>query len=361
MTRHQVFTLCFFAVVLLLLYEVALVFSPFLFPVLWAVILAHLTFPLHARLTTFFRGRETLSASVLTAGIMVLGVLPVILLSLMLVREAGDAHVAINDWISSGGVERLRDDFAKLPFRSGRIEGLISRIVVEQGNLKNVLIESSKAVSQFLVVEMTGLVKNTLLLAADFLVMIFTLFFLFKDGKRLFANLYQLIPLEESHKQQIFSRLDQTVRAVVKGMLITAIVQGLLAGAAYIVLGVSFPVFLTALTMLLAPLPFGGTALVWGPVVLYLYWVGPGWKALAMLVWGAGVVSTVDQVLRPILIGKGAQIPFVFLFFSVLGGLAAYGLIGLFLGPILVGLLLTALQIYRDEFQHLEEPSPPAA
>jgi len=111
--------------------------------------------------------------------------------------------------------------------------------------------------------------------------------------------------------------------------------------------------------MLLAPLPFGGTALVWGPVVLYLYWVRPLWKALAMLIWGVGIVSTVDQVLRPILIGKGAQIPFVFLFFSVLGGLAVYGLIGLFLGPILVGLLITALQIYREEFQYQEEPSAP--
>ena len=107
MTRHQVFTLCFFAVVLLLLYQVALVFSPFLFPVLWAMVLAHLTFPLHARLTTFFHGRETLSASVLTIGIMVLGVLPVIMLSFLLVREAGSAHIAITTWIQSGGVERL--------------------------------------------------------------------------------------------------------------------------------------------------------------------------------------------------------------------------------------------------------------
>lgn len=361
MTRRQIFTLCFFAVVLILLYQVSLVFRPFLFPVLWAVVLAHLTFPLHARLMTFFHGRETLSASVLATGIMALGVLPVIMLSVLLVREAGSAHVAITTWIQSGGVERLRDEIAKLPFGSGKIEELLGWVVVEQANFKNVLLESSKSVSQFLVEEVTGLVKNAFLLAADFLVMIFTLFFFFKDGERLFANLYQLIPLEESHKQQIFSRLDQTMRAVVKGLIITAIVQGLLAGAAYIVLGVPFPVFLMALTMLLAPLPFGGTALVWGPVVLYLYWVGPVWKALAMLVWGAGIVSTVDHVLKPILIGKGAQIPFVFLFFSVLGGLAAYGLIGLFLGPILVGLLITALQIYREEFHQQEEPSSPMA
>ncbi|HKW86163.1 MAG TPA: AI-2E family transporter [Nitrospiraceae bacterium] len=356
MTRHQIFTLCFFAVVLLLLYQVALVFRPFLFPVLWAVVLAHLTFPLHGRLSALFRGRQTISAAALTTGIMALGVLPVIMLSVLLVGEAGSAQVAITTWIQSGGVEQLRDEIAKLPLGSGRMEALLGWITVEQGNLKNVLIESSKAVSQFLVEEVTGLVKNALLLAADFLVMIFTLFFFFKDGQRLFESLYQLIPLEESHKQLIFSRLDQTIRAVVKGLIITAIVQGLLAGAAYMVLGVPFPVFLTALTMLLAPLPFGGTALVWGPVALYLYWVKPLWKALAMLVWGVGIVSTVDHVLKPILIGKGAQIPFVLLFFSVLGGLAAYGLIGLFLGPILVGLLITAMQIYREEYQHLEEP-----
>jgi len=138
---------------------------------------------------------------------MVLGVLPVIMLSFLLVREAGSAHIAITTWIQSGGVERLREEIVKLPFGSGRVEELLSRVVVEQGNLKHVLLESSKTVSEFLVREVTGLVKNTVLLAADFLVMIFSLFFFFKDGKRLYATLYQLIPLEESHKQRIVSRL----------------------------------------------------------------------------------------------------------------------------------------------------------
>lgn len=172
-------------------------------------------------------------------------------------------------------------------------------------------------------------------------------------------SLYELIPMDESHKRKILSRLDQTVRAVVKGMLVTAIVQGVLAGLAYLVLSVPFPMVLTALTIVLAPIPFGGTALIWGPVTLYLLWIGSVGKALAMLVWGAGVVSTVDQFLRPWLIGQEVEIPVLLLVLSVLGGLALYGLLGLFAGPILISLFLTAVQIYREEY-YQPPPAPPA-
>jgi predicted PurR-regulated permease PerM len=188
--------------------------------------------------------------------------------------------------------------------------------------------------------------------------MIFALFFFFKDGRDWLQASYQLIPLEASHKQKILLRLDQTIRAVVKGVVLTAVAQGLLAGAAYAVLGAPFPIVLTALTILLAPLPFGGTALIWAPVAGYLFWMGSVGKGIAMVAWGAGVVSTVDQILKPLFIGQGAQIPVLLLTFSVLGGLAVYGIIGLFLGPILTGLFLTAIQIYRDEYQ---QPAVPAA
>jgi predicted PurR-regulated permease PerM len=104
------------------------------------------------------------------------------------------------------------------------------------------------------------------------------------------------------------------------------------------------------MTALLAPLPFGGTALIWLPVAGYLYAVGPVWKAIAMLVWGAGVITMVDNFLRPLLIGKDAQLPVLFLFFSIIGGLAAYGMIGLFLGPILLAILITTIQIYREDY-----------
>ena len=355
MTRHQLFAVCFFAVLLVLLYQIAVIFSPFLLPVLWAAILAHITFPLHTRLTTLLKERATASAWLLTLGIMVLVVVPVVFLTLLLIQEAGIAYDAISAWVQSGGVRRLPAQLAHLPL-GGRMQDFISRHMTSSRDLETFLLQSSKALSGFVLDQVAGLAKNAFLLAANFLVMIVTLFFFFRDGRRLLDGLYQIIPLEDSHKAKIFSRLDQTITAVVKGIVITAIVQGLLAGIAYGVLDVPVPVFLLALTIILAPLPFGGTALVWGPVALYLLWMGPVWKGLAMLAWGAGVVTTVDNVLRPLLIGQGSKLPTLFLFFSILGGLAAYGMIGLFLGPILLAILLTAIQIYREEY--LSEPPP---
>ncbi len=358
MTRQELFAFGFLGVLLVLLYQLAEVFSPFLRPLLWAVILAHVAFPLHARLTGLLRGREVASAALLTVGIVALIVAPVVFFTFLLVQEAGNGYDAVNTWVQSGGVKRVPDELAKLPLLGGsRVQHMLHKLVGSKANVEAFLLQSAKAMSGFIVEQLTGLVKNVFLLAVNSLVIVISLFFFFKDGQRLLQSLCRVIPLDEAHKDRMVSRLDQTITAVVKGIVITAIVQGLLAGLAYAVLDVPFPVFLTALTIVLAPLPFGGTALVWGPVVLYLFWAGPVWKAIVMLTWGVGVVTIVDNVLRPMLIGKGAKLPVLFLFFSILGGLAAYGLIGLFLGPILLAILLTAFQIYREEY--LTESAPP--
>ncbi len=358
MIRPQLFTAVFFALLLVLLYQIVLMFKPFLFPVLWAALLAHTTFPIHERLSTWFRERPTLSALTLTLVVLAVAVIPVSMMGVLLAQEAGDAERVVRAWIESGALHRLPDQLAALPvvgglFRSVSVGTHFSPDTIEQG-----LIAVAKFLSGFFLDQVGDLLKNVFLLVTNFFLMLFVLFFLYKDGPTWLAALHDLIPMDLSHKQKILARVDQTVRAVVKGMFLTAIVQGLLAGSAYMVLGMPFPVVLTALTVMLAPLPFGGTALIWGPVVLYFLWVGPFWKAIAMLGWGVGVVSMIDQFLRPWLIGQDVQMPVLLLVFSVLGGLALYGLIGLFIGPILVSLLVTALQIYREEYHHLETTTP---
>lgn len=357
LTRQQIFGLAFFAILLFLVYQLALMFQPFLLAMVWATVLAHLLYPLYSRLTARLGGRESLAAGILTIGIMLLGVLPLIWMGGVIVREAVVLEKAIRIWVSEGGLERLPEHLSKLPLGGEYLRGWYDRLEAGPDNLEEMLISSAKSLSQFLVGGLTGFVKNVFAFFANALIMIVTLFFFFRDGRDLVAKLYELIPLDSSHKSKIFVRLDLTMRAVVKGVVVTAIVQGLLAGLAYAVLGVPVPVVLMAVTTILAPIPFGGTALVWVPVALWLLWAGPVWKGVALLVWGAGIVSTVDQVLRPLLIGHGAQIPVFLLMFSVLGGLSVYGVIGIFVGPIVVALLLTALQIYREEYHH---PTAPA-
>lgn len=354
MTKPQIFTAVFFALLLLLLYQIALMFQPFLFPMLWAVILAHMTYPAHVRLTARLRGRDALSAWCLTLGVLAIVVVPVLLMAVLLVREAVGAELAVRAWIDAGGIQRLPAQLSTVPVVGGLLRDVFGRYLLKPDALEELVRSSAQVVSGFFVDQLSSLLKNAFILVSDFFIILFTLWFLYKDGRRWLWFLYELVPLNDAQKQRIFARLDITVRAVVKGVLLTAIVQGLLAGAVYAVLGVPFAVVLTALTILLASLPIGGTAIVWGPVVLYLLMVGSTGKALMMLAWGGGVVSTVDQILRPWLIGQDIQMPALFLVFSILGGLALYGLIGLFVGPILMSILMTVIAIYREEYQTAE-------
>jgi len=355
MTRQQVFALCFLALLLLLLYQIAIIFRPFLVPILWAAILARLAFPWHMRLTRVLRRRETLSAGLVTTLILFIGVIPIVSVMFVLIQETGAAYAAFTEWVGSGGVKRLLQYLTMLPVFGGWIQELVGRFIVS-GILEGSLLEGGKTVSVFLLSHATDIAKNALEFTVSFLVMIFTLFFFIKDGKRLYQGLYRLIPLSEEHKQKFFLRLDQTFTAVVQGTVLTALVQGILAGAAYWVLGVPFALVLTALSALVSLLPYGGTAVVWVPVAGYLFLMGSVWKAVVMIVWGSVVVGLADNFLKPLLIGRGAELPTLFLFFSILGGLAAYGFIGLFLGPILLAILLTAIQIYREEYPEEKVP-----
>ena len=356
MTRPQLFTIVFFALLALLLYQIGLILQPFLFPALWAALLAHWVFPLHRRLTLAAGGREALSAGCLTFGVLAVVVVPVVLMSVVLVREAGAAERAIREWIASGGLQQLQERMTTVPVIGEWLRAVVAGDGSQAASMEDSVASGAKWLSQFFVSEMGDFLKNAVVLVSNFFIMLLMLFFLFKDGERWMGALYELIPMDETHKRKILVRLDQTVRAVVKGMLVTAMVQGVLAGLAYLVLSVPFPMVLTALTIVLAPIPFGGTALIWGPVTLYLFWIGSMGKALGMLVWGVGVVSMVDQFLRPWLIGQEVKIPILLLVLSVLGGLALYGLIGLFAGPILISLFMTAIQIYREEY--LAAPVP---
>ncbi len=350
MTRPQLFTVVFFALLALLLYQIGLILQPFLFPAMWAALLAHWVFPLHRRLTALMRGRDTLSAGCLTVGVLTVVVVPVVLMSVVLVREAVAVEQTIHEWIVAGGVQQLPERLATVPMVGSWLRSLVSGGNGQPVPMEDSVVSGAKWLSQFVVSQMGDLLKNAVLLVSNFFIMLMVLFFLFKDGERWMDSLYELIPMDESHKRKILTRLDQTVRAVVKGMLVTALVQGVLAGLAYLVLSVPFPMVLTALTIVLAPIPFGGTALVWGPVVVYLFTIGSVGKALGMLAWGVGVVSMVDQFLRPWLIGQDVQIPVLLLVLSVLGGLGLYGLLGLFVGPIIISLFMTAIQIYREEY-----------
>ena len=254
-------------------------------------------------------------------------------------------------WVQNGGLKQLPAAVSALPFVGNLSQEVIGRFVLAYGDLQGSLLEGGKAVSAVLLDGVSGLAKNTLDLVTDFFVMLFTLFFFFRDGERLYNAFYDAIPISEGHKAVIFDRLTQTMTGVVRGTLLTALAQGVVAGLAYWALGVPLPVFLGAISALFSLLPFGGTALVWVPVAAYLLWTASLWKMIVMIVVGVGLVGLMDNLLQPLLVGSGADLPVLFLFFASVGGLAYFGFIGLFLGPILLGIAIATFKIYRENYQ----------
>ena len=174
---------------------------------------------------------------------------------------------------------------------------------------------------------------------------------MFEIRDHFYQTVYAAIPLDPEHKAKIFERMKGTISAVMQGTLLTALAQGTTAGLTYWALGVRFSIFLGVVSAVLSLLPFGGTALVWIPVAIYLFFTGSIVKGCIMIGVGIGLVGLMDNVLQPFLIGNKAQLPMLFLFFASLGGLASFGLLGLFLGPIILAVLLETFRIYQDEFQ----------
>lgn len=177
MTRQQIFSIVFFSLLVLLIYQIGLMFRPFLFSALWAGLLAHWAFPLHVRLTRLFGGRDALSAGMLTVGALGIVIVPLVAMGMMLVREAGAAEQEIRLWISAGGLQRLPDQVAAVPFIGGWLKSAVSGTSTPTFSLEQSLMAGVKELSQFLIGGMGDLLKNTFALVTNFFIMLLVLFF----------------------------------------------------------------------------------------------------------------------------------------------------------------------------------------
>jgi predicted PurR-regulated permease PerM len=336
--------------VVALLYLLFRIFAPFLPPILWALILARLFHPVHERLARWVRGKRAVSAMLMTLAVMVLVVLPVSYLTVLAVNETIHAYQATAAWIQAGGLEELPQRLGHLPFIGTLSQNVLGNLVLAYGLLHSSAGDGS-TIFQTIAGAVSGFAMNVVEVATDFLIMLFTLFFLFRDSPSLLRTVHQAMPISPKAETEILGTLDQTVVAVVRGTVLTAAAQGLVAGTTYWLLGVSFPLLLGALSGFLSLVPIGGSALVWGPVAAYLFVNGAVGKALILVAVGAGIVGLMDNVLHPLLVGSDLDMPLIVLFFASLGGLAYFGFIGLFVGPIVVGLAKATFHIFQQQSQ----------
>jgi predicted PurR-regulated permease PerM len=215
---------------------------------------------------------------------------------------------------------------------------------------KGLLVEGAKVSSGALVAQVTGVAQNLLLFVANVIVVLISLFFFLRDGADFCHRLRKLLPMDQEHQERLFGNIVNAMTAVVHGCLVVAIIQGLLSGVAYWLLGVPFAIIWGVVTAFFALLPVGGTTIVSVPASIYLFLQGETVRALILLAWSLGVVGTVDNILKPMFIGSRLKLPILLLFFGILGGLAVFGALGLILGPVLFALLAALLDLYSEEY-----------
>jgi len=348
MTRQQLFAAFFFSVFFFLLYQFYRIFDVFLVPLTWAALLAFIFYPLHVWLTGVLRGRASLASLLLTTVVILVVMVPTILSILVLANESVALYQSGGEWLASG---RLQELLARLevsaPARASKL--LLPLLQSWNVDLTEMAMKAGNALSSFLVSQAANIAKNLAAFVVDFFLTTFALFFFFRDGSRMVNAIRGFLPMEPEHKDMVLARLYDTLSAVVQGTVAVAAAQGVLLGLGLGVLGVPFAVLLGCAAAFSALLPVGATG-VWGPLALYLAVSGSLWRAVLLAAWGTFVIGLVDNLIRPLIIGERAEIPTILLFFGILGGLQAYGLLGVFLAPVVIAMVVAFFRIYKERY-----------
>lgn len=354
MNQTWLVTAFFFALFSLILYGAFLILMPFLTAITWAVILTILVYPLYAWLLQRMRGRASLAALTVIAVIALLVIAP----GIELARFLSEETILVVQSLRSLLEEEGKQEWLAKPWLQQLVSWwyLVSfRLTDFNIDWKAMLAQGAQASSKVLVDQVRGIAQNVLVFTVNVIVALITLFFLLRDGKEFIRRLQRLLPMDREHQQRLFKNIVDAVLAVVHGSFVVAIVQGLLAGLAYYFLGVPFAVLWGVLTGFFALLPVGGSTLVSIPATIYLFLQGETIRAFALLAWSLGIVGTVDNILKPLLIGNRLGLPVLFLFFGILGGLALFGAIGIILGPVIFALLRALLDLYSEEYRQENE------
>lgn len=344
MVRKRVTIIFLLALTALALYFCYLLFSPFLKPLLSAVVIAVVFFPVHSQMQRLLR-RPSLAALASTMIVVLLIIVPAIAIVLAIKGEVADLYALVDQKSSeSGGISPYVSQLLEKPMRwVGRF------IDLSQFDLRASLLGRLREVSAFLVTEGWMIVGGLTTFLVNAVITLFTLFFLFREGRSMRRRAAAILPLSIDQVDKLFTGIENTIIGTVYGGLAVAAVQGTLVGIALWILGVPSPVLWGVIASFFALVPLVGTAAVWVPASFYLLASGSWIKAVVLVAWGVLVVGTIDNVLRPYLISGRVQMHTLLIFFAVFGGVNVFGFVGLFIGPVILAVTMTLLSLLRDE------------
>lgn len=344
---------------------VTLAFLVLLFPfyqaIFWAAILAVLFWPTHQKILARMPHRPALASLLSLLACVLVLVIPATLVGMSLVREVVTLYGnATQDGGKDIAQHLQRIGEAAPPWTAQWLERL------GLGDLSEIRARASQAAAQavqFIVTRAVAIGQNTLGVVVGFALTLYLLFFFFRDGARLMAYGMAAIPMEKDHLAELASKFATVVKATIRGNLVVAAVQGAIGGIMFWALGIQGPIIWGVVMGFLSMLPAIGAWLVWGPVAIYLLATGAVGKAIIVVVVGAGVIGLIDNLLRPMLVGRDTKMPDYLVLLSTLGGLALFGLTGFVAGPVIAALFVAMWGLYvtRDEDAKVKDNRSAAA
>jgi len=317
----------------------------FLVAVFFAAVFGGLAYPLFQRLTRWFRGRRSLASVTTVLLVFLLIILPLIGLVGIITAEALQVSQDVRPWLERqmtqpDELDRLLES---LP--------LVDQLAPYKDQIQAKAGELTAWVGTFMVNALAATGKGTAIFIFQLFIMLYAMFFFLLDGPRLLDKILYYVPLGPKAEEQKVARFVRATRATINGSLIIGIVQGTLAGGALYVAGIGGAAFWGTIMAVLSIIPGVGTALVWVPAAIYLFATGHTTAAILLSAWCIAVVGTVDNVLRPWLVGRDTKMSDLLILLSTLGGLLMFGALGIIIGPIVAALFVTIWELYGVAFK----------
>jgi predicted PurR-regulated permease PerM len=323
----------------------AWILLPFYGTILWGTILALLFAPLYRWLLTRLEQRRTPAALLTLLVVLLLVVLPALLIGVALAREAS----GVFEQLQSGELNPAQYFHGLFDALPTVVTQWLDRFgLVDFATVQRRLVAALAQGSQFIASQALGIGQNTFEFIVHLFITLYLAFFLIRDGDVLARALRRALPLASAHQKELLGKFAVVVRATVKGNLLVAALQGLLGGLAFWFLGVKGALLWAVAMAFLSLVPAVGAGLVWVPVALYFFVTGALWQGLALAAWGVFVIGLVDNLLRPLLVGKDTRLPDYVVLITTLGGMSVFGINGFVLGPAIAAMFVAVWHIYRS-------------
>lgn len=337
-TSDRLTTVLSYGALLLLGYLVLLIFEPFLVPLAWSAVLAIFFFPLHEKLKK--RMGETQAALLSTLGVTLLLIVPALIVLVYTTKEAIDALTQVQSSLQH----------ADKTVTSNAAGWLLHHLPAAWRNMdfSEPLRQGAEKVAAYIAGSFGYLVKNLFTFFVHLFILLFALFFMFRDGEEITRGVQHLFPFDENIQEDMMHESRELIFASVAVALLIAVIQGVLGGVAFVIVGLATPIFWGVLIAFLSLVPVVGSALVWIPAAIWLGFTGHWGKALLVLAVCGGVATVADNIVRPMLLGNRTRLNQLLLFVSVLGGLEVFGLLGLVAGPTIVAAAMGVFRVYME-------------